>query len=334
MHLLKSMFMAILAVFVAFPFAIASEGNAVTTITQTVGEDQIPVTITTFSEFGTLQEWVDKSYSTDKSSPVHYLPETLISTSINGVTGLAFKTFEYQGYVQHLVFRLDDNLILISTPHGEFNPDGSVVFQEILGFTLPNTGFSNLSEVDRDFQENAEAQHDDFDQLNRDVAQQSYSSSSFGSKVGSFNGVTAYSNGSTSYVSKQYNTYNGYQTGMKWQCVEYVNRYFWAKFGRKIAGGNANTYYSNASSKGLKRAANGSSDKPQPGNILCSAGGPHGHVAIITKVGKDYVEVIHQNWSNSSSDNRKRLSMKVKNGKYTISGFSSSYPIQGWLWPK
>lgn len=87
MHLLKSMFMAILAVFVAFPFAIASEGNAVTTITQTVGEDQIPVTITTFSEFGTLQEWVDKSYSTDKSSPVHYLPETLISTSINGVTG-------------------------------------------------------------------------------------------------------------------------------------------------------------------------------------------------------------------------------------------------------
>jgi hypothetical protein len=26
--------------------------------------------------------------------------------------------------------------------------------------------------------------------------------------------------------------------------------------------------------------------------------------------------------------------MSISGGKYTIAGFSSSYPIQGWLWPK
>ena len=42
--------------------------------------------------------------------------------------------------------------------------------------------------------------------------------------VRSFNGVVAYSNGSTDYVSSYNNYGTGINTGMEWQCVEYVNR--------------------------------------------------------------------------------------------------------------
>ena len=160
---------------------------------------------------------------------------------------------------------------------------------------------------------------------------------SFGTKVGSYAGVSAYSNGTVSYYSGQNNYYNGYRTGVNWQCVEYVNRFFKAIFGRQITGGNANTYYANASSKGLGRAANGGTNKPQTGNLICSNGSSYGHCAIVREVGSNYLKVIQQNWSNSSSDNSKTLSMSVKSsgGKnyYSVSPFSSSYPVVGWMWP-
>lgn len=38
----------------------------------------------------------------------------------------------------------------------------------------------------------------------------------FGSQVGTFNGVIAYSNGSVGNVSNIYNSYAGANTGMKW----------------------------------------------------------------------------------------------------------------------
>ena len=42
--------------------------------------------------------------------------------------------------------------------------------------------------------------------------------------MGSFSGVTAYSNGSADYVSSYSNS--SYSNGMEWQCCEYVNRYY------------------------------------------------------------------------------------------------------------
>src|SRR5947207_3415286 len=46
----------------------------------------------------------------------------------------------------------------------------------------------------------------------------------FGTDLGSFNGVTVFSNGSSGYYSGLSNTLNGIYTGIKWQCVEYVRR--------------------------------------------------------------------------------------------------------------
>ena len=155
----------------------------------------------------------------------------------------------------------------------------------------------------------------------------------FGAQVGTFNGVIAYSNGTVGNVSNEYNYYSGTNTGMKWQCVEFVNRYYAAVYAQniRIAGHNANDYYPNAAAHGLTPYNNGGTTAPQVGDILCSGGGQYGHVAIIREIGSNYINVIQQNWNNNSSDNSMTLSYSPQNGYYTIGSFSSSYSVQGWL---
>lgn len=156
----------------------------------------------------------------------------------------------------------------------------------------------------------------------------------FGTVVGTFNGVTAYSNYNDPNPYPGVKNWIGtYCTGYKWACVEYANRYYYSVYGMKIAGGNANTYYGAAASKGLKSYANGGTVRPAVGDILCSSSGSQGHVAIIREVGPDscpYIVIIQQNWSNSSADNAKTLLMSVNNGRYTVSA-AGSYSWQGWL---
>lgn len=151
---------------------------------------------------------------------------------------------------------------------------------------------------------------------------------SFGSWVGSFNGVDAYSNGSAGYDSGSYSC-----CGLKWQCVEYVNRYYVQALGHQnLKGtGHAKSYFGTADSKGLVAYPNTNATPPAVNDMLASAGGAFGHIAIVREVGPDYVKVIHQNWSNSQSDDAKTLSMSFSNGKYTVSSFSAGSPVQGWL---
>jgi len=158
-------------------------------------------------------------------------------------------------------------------------------------------------------------------------------SGGYGAVVGEYNGVTAYSNGDNNYYSWDYNTVDSYNSGMKWQCVEYVNRYYYLIYGSqiRIPGTNAIDYYDTASERGLVAYSNGGTTPPQPGDILCSGGGSYGHVAIVRGVTSNSVHVIHQNWTNTKNDNDKSVSMTVPDGHYTLDGFSSSYPVQGWL---
>jgi parallel beta-helix repeat protein len=156
---------------------------------------------------------------------------------------------------------------------------------------------------------------------------------SFGTQVGEYKGIIAYSNWKNDYVSNEYNYVDVYNTGMKWQCVEYVNRYYYTIYGMeiRIPGTNAEDYYDTASDRGLIAYPNGGTTSPQPGDILCSNGGTHGHVAIVREVTADSIHVIHQNWANTAADNDKTISMSVSGGHCTVSGFSGSYPVQGWL---
>ena len=159
----------------------------------------------------------------------------------------------------------------------------------------------------------------------------------FGTMVGSFNGVPAYSNGSPDFVSDQYNTDAGINTGMKWQCVEYVNRYYYIIYSMniRIPGQNANDYFANATTRGLVQYSNGGSNTPQVGDILCFGGGSSGlgHVAIVREVGSTFVKVIQQNVTEDSRDADFSYDLSISGGSYTVSAanLGASYFCQGWL---
>lgn len=163
------------------------------------------------------------------------------------------------------------------------------------------------------------------------------------SSMGSFNGVTAYSNESSSRESTVYNyqyessTGTNYNLGFKWQCVEYCNRYYFQVYRKKIriAGTNAVDYFGTASSRGLVSYANGGTEPPKPGDILCFKGGTggYGHVSICRFVSSTAVNVCQQNVTCTTRDSNFAHSMAVKSGKYTVSGASlgKTYVCQGWL---
>ncbi len=147
----------------------------------------------------------------------------------------------------------------------------------------------------------------------------------FGVEIGSYKGVNAYSNGNTHGVNGPYKEY-GYQ----FQCVEYVNRFYVKALGWKNmrGSGDGGNYFGNAASKGLEANPNNGSISPQPDDLLTFSGGGYGHVAIITEVGDDYVNIIEQNWSRNSAT--RKLKLTVDNGKYYISP-TGVYQVQGWL---
>ena len=143
----------------------------------------------------------------------------------------------------------------------------------------------------------------------------------FGTLLGSFNGVAAYSNGRDS-VSNVYNTATGINTGMEWQCVEYVNRYYYVVDGLniRVEGQNANQYFNNASAHGLVGYASGGLTSPQVGDILCFSGGSDnsGHIAIVRAVTSDSVTVIQQNVTEDYRDTSFSFPLTVGTGTKEI----------------
>jgi surface antigen len=162
----------------------------------------------------------------------------------------------------------------------------------------------------------------------------------FGTNLGNFDGVTVYSNDYPTYVSGSNNVSQGLITGMKWQCVEFVRRYYLKIFSINLralySGGNANTWYDHADDMHLARYANGSSVKPRAGDIIVSSGGTYGHVAIVSDVSDNEVCIVEQNFHNDARDANGSHCLTMTGSSsdgYNISGFDSNYPIQGWLRP-
>jgi len=162
----------------------------------------------------------------------------------------------------------------------------------------------------------------------------------FGQPVGSFNGVTAYSNGYTTFDS-----YTNNSTGLEYQCCEYVNRYYSSVYqiNYLTGAGNAINYFSYGSAHGLTAYTNGdTTSAPQVGDILCFGGTgdeANGHVAIVCGGdGSSEVDMIEQNGTEDRRDANFALSMTVSDGIYTVSagnlyqnGANGTLYVQGWL---
>ncbi len=129
----------------------------------------------------------------------------------------------------------------------------------------------------------------------------------FGEALDSLNGVVVYYNGSVSNVAERNVTKDNYNLGLKYQCVEFVKRYYYEQLHHKMPDsyGNAKDFFDPSIKDGernkkrdLIQYTNPSLSKPQTGDLLILSGSffnQYGHVAIVSEVEEDEIEIIQQN---------------------------------------
>ena len=157
-------------------------------------------------------------------------------------------------------------------------------------------------------------------------------SSCAGTISATFNGVSARQNCPIGgdCTNFGYNSETGINTGLKWQCVEYVNRYYKLVYGMNLKStsiyGNAANYWnwSGHSTIGLTKYSNGGSTSPQIGDMIVSTANTYGHIAIVKNVTATTVEIIDQNFSSTS------VRSLTRSGN-NVGSFSSVYAVAGWI---
>ncbi|MEW6208463.1 MAG: CHAP domain-containing protein [Acidobacteriota bacterium] len=162
--------------------------------------------------------------------------------------------------------------------------------------------------------------------------------SSAGRKVDELNGVAVYYNGSVDNVSGRNVTRDGYNLGLKYQCVEFVKRYYYEHLDHRMPDsyGHAKDFFDEAigdgewnSRRALFQFTNGSRSRPSPDDLIVfgpTAFNPYGHVAIISKVSDSDIEIVQQNPGPLASS-RDRFSIEQRDGRW----FIRNSRALGWL---
>lgn len=159
-----------------------------------------------------------------------------------------------------------------------------------------------------------------------------------GQKIDSLNGVYVYYNGSVGNVVGRNTTADGYNLGLKFQCVEFVKRYYYQHLKHKMPDsyGHAKDFYDRTvvdggknKKRNLIQFTNTSKSKPQVNDLLVFDGNvfnQYGHVAIISKVTSSQIQIVQQN-PGPNAKSRISLDLNYKHGKWTI----KHDEILGWL---
>ena len=156
-----------------------------------------------------------------------------------------------------------------------------------------------------------------------------------GETIDAFNGVEVYYNGSEygSVHGKHYSK-DGYYYGYEWQCVEFIKRYYYDYLGHEMPDGygNAKDFFDDSipqgevnEKRGLIQYRNGDNVMPKVNDILIFNDTTYGHIAIISEVEDDYIEVIQQNMGTQTRD---KFELKKDGNNYYIGGHRTP---AGWL---
>ena len=159
-----------------------------------------------------------------------------------------------------------------------------------------------------------------------------------GEQIDSLNGVAVFYNGGISNVSGRNVTNDGYNLGLKYQCVEFVKRYYYEHLQHKMPDsyGHAKDFFDKTLKDGQRNVkrdliqyTNPSKTKPKADDLLIFAGtifNKYGHVAIISNVTDSGIEIIQQN-PGPFGKSRENISLSNINGEWTI----NNERILGWL---
>lgn len=160
----------------------------------------------------------------------------------------------------------------------------------------------------------------------------------FGDRIDSLNGVYVYYNGGMDHVDGRCLAPGNYNIGLRYQCVEFVKRYYYEYYQHKMPEtyGDAKDYYDPRVSDGtlnpqrdLVQFSNPGTQKPEVGDIVVFKGNllnSHGHVAIVYSIENDIVEVIQQN-TGSFGSSRAQFELHPIDNKWQL----NNDRILGWL---
>jgi hypothetical protein len=159
-----------------------------------------------------------------------------------------------------------------------------------------------------------------------------------GQAIDSINGVYVYFNGNISHDSGRNLTPDGYNLGKKYQCVEFVKRYYYIRFNHKMPDsyGHAKDFFDPGvrdgqinKTRNLTQYVNPSRSKPMVNDLLVFGGtiyNRYGHVAIISKVSESEIEIIQQN-PGPTAPSRTTFPLIRQGGRWNI----KNGRILGWL---
>ena len=162
-----------------------------------------------------------------------------------------------------------------------------------------------------------------------------YSNARVGKVLDGYRGIPVYDNGLLFFRSygKNYGQ-DGYYYGQKWQCVEFIKRFYHDAKHHKMPDvmGHAKSFFDEAvldgglnSRRGLIQYRNGSAERPRPDDLLVFADTKYGHVGIVTDAQESTIEIIQQNILGHT---RQRLSLTLSNGHYFV---TTPRTPAGWL---
>ena len=156
-----------------------------------------------------------------------------------------------------------------------------------------------------------------------------------GEELTSYRSVSVYQNGSfvVDDHGKHYSR-EGYYYGLKWQCVEFVKRFYFKAYHHRMPSvwGHAKSFFDPSlphatlnPQRGMIQFQNGGTTSPRPDDLLVFRGGTYGHVAVICAVRHNEIEVVQQNVLGKT---RQTFPLIHKNSCYTIG--QKNRPA-GWL---
>ncbi|MDM5271834.1 CHAP domain-containing protein [Sulfurovum sp. zt1-1] len=159
-----------------------------------------------------------------------------------------------------------------------------------------------------------------------------------GTVIDKFNGVNVYFNGGVNHSSGRNLSPDGYNLGIKYQCVEFVKRYYYQRFNHKMPDsmGHAKHFFDPSLKDGqlnkqrnLLQFTNGSKSKPVTEDLIIFSPtllNPYGHVAIISNVFNESIQIVQQNAGPFSSTRAFYRLKKIDNLWYV-----EGRPVLGWL---
>lgn len=159
-----------------------------------------------------------------------------------------------------------------------------------------------------------------------------------GQQIDEYNGVAIYYNGKVGNINGRALTEDGYNLGLKYQCVEFVKRYYYEALNHKMpeSYGHAKDFFISNLNDGqrnkqrnLTQYSNPSKSKPKVNDIIVYSGtifNTYGHVSIISKVNEKEIEIVQQN-PGPYGNSRDKYNLINEDGKWKV----DNDRILGWL---